>query len=245
MLNAARALPIMVLGNNDRHGPLPWLLLALTMVTGIVDAISYLKLGHVFVANMTGNVVYLGFAIANAEDFSVPASLVAIASFFSGALAGGRVGLRLGQHRGRHLACASLIESALVIVTLIVSILTPDLSGNFVRYTLIVLLAITMGFQNATARHLGVPNLNTTVLTLTLAGLAADSKWAGGKNPSSGPRLAAIAAMLLGAVVGAAIISRSSTSAGLALALALLAIVAIAAYRQSSSPANWTEETSF
>ena len=49
---------------NGRDGPLPPLLLALTLVTGLVDAASYVNLGHVFVANMTGNVVFLGFAIA-------------------------------------------------------------------------------------------------------------------------------------------------------------------------------------
>ena len=51
----------------SRHGPLPPLLLGLTVVTGLVDAFSYLLLGHVFVANMTGNVVFLGFAIAGAK----------------------------------------------------------------------------------------------------------------------------------------------------------------------------------
>jgi Protein of unknown function (DUF1275) len=40
-----------------KHGPLPALLVAMTLVTGLVDAFSYLVLGHVFVANMTGNVV--------------------------------------------------------------------------------------------------------------------------------------------------------------------------------------------
>ena len=215
------------------------------MVTGVVDAVSYLKFGRVFVANMTGNVVYLGFAIAQARDFSIPASLVAIVSFFAGALAGGWVGLRIGQHRGRHLAGATLIECALVVVALAVSMLAPDFNDNILRYVLIVLLAITMGFQNATARRLGVPNLTTTVLTLTLTGLAADSNWAGGKNPPSVPRLAAIAAMLLGAALGAAVISHSGASAALALALALLTLVAIAAYQQSSSPAIWTEEPSF
>ena len=39
------------------HGPLPVLLVCLTVVTSLVDAFSYLRLGHVFVANMTGNVV--------------------------------------------------------------------------------------------------------------------------------------------------------------------------------------------
>jgi uncharacterized membrane protein YoaK (UPF0700 family) len=241
MFDSARAIPAIVFGKDEKHGPLPRLLLVLTMVTGVVDAISYLKLGRVFVANMTGNVVYLGFAIAHAQDFSIPASLVAIVAFFWGALAGGWVGLRIGQHRGRHLACASFIESAVVVVTLAVSIWAPDFSDDAIRYTLIVLLAITMGFQSATARHLGVPNLTTTVLTSTLTGLAADSNWAGGKNTNSVPRLAAIAAMLLGAALGAAALSRYGDSAALALALALLALVTFAALRQSSSPALWTE----
>src|SRR5882757_10433576 len=121
MFNSARAVPAIVFWKDDKHGPLPRLLLMLTMVTGVVDAVSYLKLGRVFVANMTGNVVYLGFAVAHAQDFSLPASLVAIVSFFAGALAGGWVGLRIGQHRGRHLAGAALIEGAFVVVALAVS----------------------------------------------------------------------------------------------------------------------------
>jgi hypothetical protein len=62
---------------DSKHGPLPPLLIAMTLVTGLVDAFSYLALGHVFVANMTGNVVFLGFALAGAQGFSIPASLVA------------------------------------------------------------------------------------------------------------------------------------------------------------------------
>ena len=61
-----------------RHGPLPPLLLGLTVVTGLVDAFSYLVLGHVFVANMTGNVVFLGFALVGAPGFSIGASAVAL-----------------------------------------------------------------------------------------------------------------------------------------------------------------------
>src|ERR1700693_1088731 len=106
---------------DERHGPLPALLLVLTMVTGLVDAVSYLSLGHVFVANMTGNVVFLGFAVADAQDFSIPASLLAIAAFLAGALAGGRLGSSAGQHRGRLLAIATYIETALLGAALIVS----------------------------------------------------------------------------------------------------------------------------
>ena len=61
-----------------KHGPLPPLLIAMTLVTGLVDAFSYLVLGHVFVANMTGNVVFLAFALAGAPGFSILASLVAL-----------------------------------------------------------------------------------------------------------------------------------------------------------------------
>src|ERR1700681_1954325 len=77
---------------DERHGPLPALLLVLTFVTGLVDAVSYLRLGHVFVANMTGNIVFLGFAVAGATDFSIPASVVAVGAFLVGALTGGRLG---------------------------------------------------------------------------------------------------------------------------------------------------------
>src|SRR5437879_9225691 len=95
-------------------GPLPVLLLVLTGVTGLVDAVSYLKLGHVFVANMTGNVVFLGFAAAGAAEFSVAVSLIAIGSFLSGALAGGRLGSSTGQHRGRFLAFATYAQVSVV-----------------------------------------------------------------------------------------------------------------------------------
>src|SRR6266853_5905544 len=80
-----------------KHGPLPPLLVAMTLVTGLIDAFSYLVLGHVFVANMTGNVVFLAFASAGAPGFSILASLVALGSFIIGSLLGGLIGSRLEQ----------------------------------------------------------------------------------------------------------------------------------------------------
>src|SRR3977135_1924943 len=94
-----RIMGAMGLGRDERHGPLPALLLLPTVVTGLVDAVSYLELGHVFVANMTGNVVFLGFAFADAADFSISASLLAITAFLAGALAGGKIGSSAGHHR--------------------------------------------------------------------------------------------------------------------------------------------------
>jgi uncharacterized protein DUF1275 len=53
--------------SGSKDGVLPPLMILLTIVTGVVDAVAYLRLGHVFVANMTGNVVFLGFAAAGAH----------------------------------------------------------------------------------------------------------------------------------------------------------------------------------
>ena len=228
------------LAQDARHGPLPLLLIVLTVVTGLVDAVSYLKLGHVFVANMTGNVVLLGFAAAGVAEFSAAVSLVAMGSFLLGALAGGRLGSSTGQHRGRFLALATYAKGTAVGAAFVVSLASPDVSGGIPAYALVVLLAFAMGLQNATARRLGVPDLTTTVLTLTFTGLAADSHFAGGTNPNIGRRLVATAAMFIGASLGAVLILHVSVSAALAVAVALLLFNAIAGYRLSSSTAAWT-----
>ena len=100
------------------HGPLPVLLVMLTGVTGLVDAVSYVALGHVFVANMTGNVVFVGFAAAGAPGLSLAASLTALGAFLLGALAGGRIGMRIGGHRGRYLRAAAATSLLLVLAAI-------------------------------------------------------------------------------------------------------------------------------
>jgi uncharacterized membrane protein YoaK (UPF0700 family) len=82
--------------------PLPWLLLLLSVTTGLVDAISVLGLGKVFTANMTGNIVFLGFAASGAPGFRVAPYLVAISAFLVGAAVAGRT----GKARMRMAACA-------------------------------------------------------------------------------------------------------------------------------------------
>jgi uncharacterized membrane protein YoaK (UPF0700 family) len=222
---------------DPRNGPLPLLLILLTIVTGLVDAVSYLALGHVFVANMTGNVVFLGFAVVDAEDFSVPASLTAIAAFLFGALAGGRLAAWHGAHRGRLLAATLVIETFLAFLALAVALVVSALVG---RYLTIATLSIAMGLQNATARRLAVPDLTTTVLTLTLTGFAADSGLAGGSNPRLGRRTIATISMFVGAAIGALVLPRIGTSAVLALALALLLIVLAAAAQHWRTTDAWT-----
>jgi uncharacterized membrane protein YoaK (UPF0700 family) len=222
-------------------GPLPPLLLTLTVVTGLVDATSYLKLGHVFVANMTGNVVFLGFGIAGAGGISVWASLTALGSFLVGGVAGGRIGARWSSNRGRHLAAATTMELLLVAAALVVAAVSTQHIGTGSRYVVIFLLAVAMGAQNAAARKLAVPDLTTTVLTMTLTGLAADSALAGGRGSKLGRRALSVAAMLLGALIGGLLVLKIDNAAPLALATGLLAIVSLLTYRASRPTPAWTE----
>ena len=179
----------------DPHGPLSPLLLGLTVVTGLVDAFSYLVLGHVFVANMTGNVVFLGFALAGAAGFSISASLSALGAFCLGALAGGRLSTHLRAHRGRLLTVASAVEAFLVGGSMAIAATASNPGSSWNRYVLIVLLGLAMGMQNAVARKLAVPDLTTTVLTLTITGVVADGRLAGGVGSKAGRRLLSVLAM--------------------------------------------------
>jgi uncharacterized membrane protein YoaK (UPF0700 family) len=207
---------------------LPAALLVLTFATGIVDAVSVLGLGQVFTANMTGNVVFLGFAAAGEVDFDVPRSATAILAFVAGAVLGGRLGVRwdatVPDARARGLAVAALLEAALLGAAAWQSLdydpvaLAP--TGRL--YAILVLCALAMGLRNATVRRLAVPDLTTTVLTLTLTGLGAESAPAGGDSPRWGRRVAAVALMAAGAAVGATLVRRGG------LALPLFAVGALA-----------------
>jgi uncharacterized membrane protein YoaK (UPF0700 family) len=191
---------------SGRHGPLPPLLVSMTLVTGLVDAFSYLVLGHVFVANMTGNVVFLGFALAGAPGFSITASVTAMAFFAAGAVLGGRLGARHRRHRGRLHSSAAAVQAAFLAVAVILAVAAGAAPAAGYRYTLIAALGTCMGIQNASARTLAVPDLTTTVLTLTITGIAADSVLAGGSGSKAGRRLVPIATMLAGALIGAELV---------------------------------------
>jgi len=223
----------------ERHGPLPPLMLILTVVTGLVDAVSYLTLGHVFVANMTGNVVFLGFALAGDESLSALASVVSMVAFLLGALTGGRLGTRFARHRGHLLRTSTAVQTILVAVTVVVAVVSDGRVTSGVQYTLIVFLGLAMGLQNAVARRLGVPDLTTTVLTLTLTGLAADSTPAGGEAPRPGRRILSVLAMFLGALVGAQLVLHGHLVLALGLTLVLLAVTSVITHRLSAADAAW------
>jgi uncharacterized membrane protein YoaK (UPF0700 family) len=192
------------------------------------NAVSYLALGRVFTANMTGNVVLLGFGIAGSGGLPVVAPIVSLGSFLVGAGAGGVLVRRLAASHPTLVARALAIEASLLVLATVIAAATTVRPGNASGYALIVLMASAMGVRNATVRHIAVPDLTTTVLTMTLTGFAAESRLAGGSGKGSVRRLAAVIAMLAGAIAGALLL-KASVFAPLALA-AVLAITTWLAY---------------
>jgi uncharacterized membrane protein YoaK (UPF0700 family) len=212
-------------------------MLVLTVLTGVVDAVSILSLGRVFVANMTGNVVFIGFALAGASGFSLSASLSALAGFLVGAAVGGLVVDRFGGHRGHLLVVVSAGELVMVVLALLVVAAAGDDLGTGERIGVAALLALAMGAQNAAVRQLKVFDLTTTVLTMTLTGVAADIRERDGFAVVR--RLLAVGAMLVGALVGAWLVLDVGNAAALGLAATLVAVAGLGALAASRSPAPW------
>jgi uncharacterized membrane protein YoaK (UPF0700 family) len=202
------------------------ILTVLTLLSGLVDAVCYLGLGRVFTANMTGNIVVLGFAAAGAPGFSVTASLTSLLVFLIGAVAGGRIS-RLVPTRSRRLAVAIGCEAGFVGAAAIVAFAAGSVGGGWARYAVIAILAFAMGIRNAVIRHLAIPDITTTVLTQTLTGLAADSPLAGGQGTRTGRRSASVVAMLAGAVLGAALFLHQGAGLPLAISAGLAAIAGV------------------
>ncbi|MEJ2869493.1 YoaK family protein [Actinomycetospora sp. OC33-EN08] len=219
------------------HGPLPALLLVMTTATGLVDAVSVLGLGRVFVANMTGNVVFLGFAVAGAPGFALAASLAALGGFLVGALAGGAVVARRGHRRGHLLRDTALVEVVLMLGAVALLVGVTGASGSALASVVAALLAVALGLQNAVVRRLAVPDLTTTVLTMTLTGIAADVRGAG--RPVVTRRVLAVATMFLGALAGALLVDRVPLAVALVPAPALLLVVVVVLQLAVLRPEPW------
>jgi uncharacterized membrane protein YoaK (UPF0700 family) len=178
-------------------------LLLLTFATGLVDAVSVLVLGHVFVANMTGNVIFLGFWFVPHSGVDLWAAVVAFVSFITGAVIGGRLVRHLGPAERRWVTVALSVE------VLLLTVLAALAGSGVLRYhddtklILIAGLAVAFGIQNATARQFGIQELSTTVLTQTIVGIGFDSRLAGGSGQREKLRYTVVLTMCAGAVLGA------------------------------------------
>ncbi|CAO5245371.1 YoaK family protein [Frankia sp. AgKG'84/4] len=219
---------ISVTTSGDRGRRRMGLLLTMAAMTGLVDSTSYLGLDRVFVANMTGNVVLLAFALAGAPGLSADLSALALAGFLAGATLAGRIasapalsGLAHGVGRAhRWLLVALTAEATLICLALLAAVVTGQV-GEPRPYGVVAPLAVAMGLQHATARRVAMPEVPTNVLTTTLTGLVIDSRLAGGPGFHAPSRLAAPVAMFSGALVGGACLLHIGRLVPLSLAVAL------------------------
>jgi uncharacterized membrane protein YoaK (UPF0700 family) len=195
----------------------------LTATTGVLDATSFLDLGRTFTANMTGNVLLLAFSLTGTSlggGSDSQGFVIALVGFVVGAVAGAAAAGRRG--RAAHLHLGLGLELVAVSFALVVG-LTGSVQVTDRRDVVIGLLAIAMGVQNAVVRRMALSEANTTVLTTSLGSLAADLVAVGGRPPRAGRRIATVACIFVGAVVGA-LLQRHGVGWPLAFALALVVL---------------------
>jgi uncharacterized membrane protein YoaK (UPF0700 family) len=219
---------------------LPAFLLALTVLAGIVDATSILRLGHVFVATITGNLVFIGLAAAGARGFAVGISALAVGGFIVGVLIGGRACQAARSHRGLAFRNVLRVKVLLASVVTLIAVLTGPNFAVGARDAMVVLMATSMGAQLAVIRYLKVPDLLTVVLTMTITG-ALTERGSGRNDPRVLRRGLALVAFAVGALSGALLILNVGVAAALSFGLAIIIAVAIAAHLASRTSASWSE----
>lgn len=178
-------------------------LLLLTFATGLADAISILVLGHVFVANMTGNVIFLGFWLAPRTNIDLTAVVVALPTFVCTTIVSGRLARHFGARVRPWITTVLATEIALLVTLSILAGAGVLHYHDNSKLIMIGLLAVTFGLQHSSARQFGIQELSTTVLTSTIVSLGLDSHLAGGTGAREKLRLSVVLTMCAGALVGA------------------------------------------
>ena len=152
------------------------LLNALTVSSGAIDAISFLALGKVFSAFMTGNIAFLGLRVAGAAAPGAVSILVSMAAFAVGVYLSTRVvkpseGSGMWPQRVTVALGISLIAHAVFLVVWFASNGQPTVD---VAHVLLASWALAMGMQSAAVRTLHVDGVFTTAATATIIFLVGD-----------------------------------------------------------------------
>jgi uncharacterized membrane protein YoaK (UPF0700 family) len=153
-----------LLGLTERVWSDVWLL-GLALAGGVLDATSYIGLGKVFTANMTGNTVLLAVALARGNGADAARSAVALGGFSVGAAIGVMVteaGARPWPARPE----AALVLEMLALAALLV--LWAVVGVPAIRYALVAIAGAVMGLQSAAVRASDIRGVTTTYMTSTL-----------------------------------------------------------------------------
>lgn len=216
---AAAAVP------TSRIDPRVVLVLILTLATGVVDAVSFFSLDRVFTANMSANMALLGVGAATSLG-DVVGNVLALAGFVTGGVATG-IFLRAGLRRGWPVVLVGLVlEVAVLLFLALVVGVVGITDGGILQRVVCFVLAAAMALQTGLARHVAVKDVNTTVATMTLFGLAADARWAGGSGDRWGRRLGVVLGLSVGGALGI-LGERVMSGGGLALATTIVAVAVV------------------
>ena len=196
-------------------------LLLLTVSTGAIDAVSYLALDRVFTGNMTGNVLFIGFALVGVVGIPLLNNVIALLGFVTGSIVSGRI-IGRGHANGlpRQSAATLLVAAGLLSCLGVVLVLNARLSEIGLLVVTFV-LATAMGAQVSAVKPIGNSDVTTIVVTNTVANLARDTTLGGGTNAQWLPRLLAVIAMCAGAAIGAAAVLWTGRSVALLIAAAV------------------------
>ena len=176
------------------------------MSTGTIDAVSYLALDRVFTGNMTGNVLFIGFALVGVAGIPLLNNVIALLGFICGSIISGRI---IGHAYPKGLPAASawtLAAGAAIAVALAGIWLAVSELPGWALLVVTFVLANVMGAQVSAVKPIGNSDVTTIVVTNTVANLARDSRLGGGSGQRWLPRLLAVVAMGVGAAIGAGIV---------------------------------------
>jgi len=207
------------------------LLIALTVSTGAVDALSWLGLGKVFSAFMTGNFVFLGFRAAGADGPNVPRVLAALGAFGLGAFLAGRI---VGSTRNAHATWPRRVTAAIAVslapqaAFLVLWLATGTHPSSGSSHALIALSSLAMGMQTAAIFSLGVRAVFTTAATATWTVLMGDiSGWSQSRG-ECWRLVAVIAGLVGGAALGALLVLHAPGWAAVLPLVVTASVVAVA-----------------
>ena len=200
------------------------LMLALTFSTGVIDAVGYLGLDRVFTGNMTGNVVILAMALTGADGLPIVGPLIALAAFMVGAAISGRTLRKRPAGWSERNTILFGVVGVILLAAALLALLVPHRS-DALNFVVTGALGLAMGIQAGAARHIGVADVTTVVVTSTIVGLAFDSVFGGGGNKNWARRTLAIVLIGLGAASGALLLH---LHIGLGMLLAAIITIVVA-----------------
>ncbi|WP_414506945.1 YoaK family protein [Streptomyces sp. NEAU-L66] len=193
--------------------PLTVVMVGLTVVTGMLDAVSFLALGQVFTATQTGNLLFLGFGIAGQGGLPVVTTAVSLGAFVLGAVFGARMESTLAARAYQWFPAALATEAALLFAAAAVAWESGPSPGlPAVRRDVVIgLMAVAMGMRNVTAMRAAPPDLTTTVETRAMTALVSGSpvghdRRLGYGSHAAGRRLLSVTSMFAGGLLGAGLL---------------------------------------